>query len=150
MVTVNYEDLSEALEFVSSGVPTEHRAYISIDTGAIHWVSDSSDIEDDAPDDLEESDRYIAVPQKIDLGLGRRLAIRFAVERMPDEYEAVRQFFAHPGAYGRFKNLLVACGQLDAWYAFEAECTERALLEWCETQAIKVTRDSGHEGHGSA
>lgn len=32
MVTVKYEDLSTALEFVSSGMPTEHRAYISIDT----------------------------------------------------------------------------------------------------------------------
>jgi len=141
MVTVNYEDLSTALEFVSSGMPTEHRAYISIDTGAIHWVSDSTDIEDEAPEDLEESDRYIAVPSRADLGLGRPLAIQFTEERIPDAYEAVRQFFARPGAYSRFKDLLAAHGQLDAWYAFEAEYTERALLEWCEAQEIKTVRD---------
>ena len=62
MVTVNYDALSTALEFVSSGMLTEHRAYISIDTGVIYWVADSSDIDDDAPEGLEESDRYIAVP----------------------------------------------------------------------------------------
>ncbi len=142
MVTVNYEELSTAIEFVSSGMPTEHRAFVSIDTGAIHWVSDSSDIDDDVPEDLEESDRYIAVPSKTDLGLGRSLAIQFTEERVPDEYEAVRQFFARPGAYGRFKDLLAAHGQLDAWYAFEAECTERALLEWCEAQQITVIREN--------
>lgn len=142
MVTVNYEDLSTALEFVSSGMLTDHRAYISIDTGTIHWVSDSSDLDDDAPEDLEESDRYISVPSKTDLGLGRSLAIQFTEERMPDEYEAVRQFFAHPGAYSWFKDLLAAHGQLDAWYAYEAERTKRALLEWCEAQQVTAIQES--------
>lgn len=142
MISVNFADLDMAVEFVSSGMPTEHRAYISIDTGAIYWVSDSSDIEDDAPEDLEESDQYVAVPSKTDLGLGRPLALRFTEERVPDEYDTVRQFFARRGAYGRFKDLLTTHGQLDAWYAFEAECTERALLEWCEAQMITAIREN--------
>ena len=142
MVTVNYDALSTALEFVSSGMLTEHRAYISIDTGVIYWVADSSDIDDDAPEGLEESDRYVAVPSKTDLGLGRPLALQFTEERLPDEYEAVRQFFARPGAYSRFKDLLAAHEQLDAWYAFEAERTERALREWCEAQQITAIREN--------
>ena len=151
MISVNFADLDMAVEFVSSGMPTEHRAYISIDTGAIYWVSDSSDIEDDAPEDLEESDRYLAVSSKTELGLGRHLALQFMEERIPDEYETVRQFFARRGAYGRFKDLLAAHGQLDAWHAFEADCTERALLAWCEAQQITAIRESAkREDHGSA
>jgi hypothetical protein len=61
---------------------------------------------------------------------------------MPNEYEAVWQFFAHPGAYGRFKDLLAAHGQLDAWSAYEAECTKRALLEWCEAQQVTAIQES--------
>ena len=36
MVTVKYEDLLMAFEFVSFSAPMEHEAYISLDTGAIY------------------------------------------------------------------------------------------------------------------
>ena len=140
MISVDLDELLEAVEFVSAGMLTEHRAYISSDYGAIYWVSESGDVDEDAPKDLEESDRYIAVPGRPDLGLGRSVALRFAGEQLPNELDTVRRFFARPGAYGRFKDLLAARGQLDKWYAFEAECTERALCDWCEAQAIEVTR----------
>ena len=138
MISVDLDALVEAVEFVSAGVLTEHRAYVSIDAGAICLVSESGDLDDDAPEDLEESDRYIGVPSKSDLGLGRNVALRFAEEQLPNEFQTVRRFFGGPGAYGRFKDLLAAHGQLDAWYAFDAQCTERALLEWCEAQEIKA------------
>jgi hypothetical protein len=62
--------------------------------------------EDDLPDDLETSDRYIAVPHKNDLGLGRRLALTFADREMPDSGEIVAGFFRRRGAYARFKDLV--------------------------------------------
>ena len=142
MTSVDLDELVEAVEFVSSGALTEHRAYVAIDTGAIYWVSDSGDLDDDAPEDLEESDRYIAVPNKSDLGLGRSVALQFAEDQLPHEFQTVRRFFAGPGAYGRFKDLLAVHGQLDAWYAFEAQCAERAVLEWCESQEIKAIQKS--------
>ena len=151
MISVNFADLEMAFEFVSSGIPTEHRAYISIDTGAIFWASDSSDIEDEAPDDLGGSPiatwRY---PSKSDLGLGRLLALQFTEERLPNEYGAVQRFFGSRGAYGRFKDLLASHGQLDAWYVFEAEHTEHALREWCEAHKIKAIAETRPEEHGSA
>lgn len=136
MAWVNFADLETAVEFVSSAMPSEHRAYLALDTGRIYWMSESGDIDEDAPEDLGESDRYLEVPTKADLGLGSPLALRFAGERIPNEYERVRQFFAHRGAYARFKALLGACGQLDAWHAFEAECTARAIKDWCEAHGI--------------
>jgi hypothetical protein len=61
MIAVNFDDLETAVEFVSSGMPTEHRAYIATDTGASYWASESSDIDEYVPEDLGESDRYLAV-----------------------------------------------------------------------------------------
>jgi hypothetical protein len=39
-------------------------AYLSLDTGEIFWISDFGDDEQEIPEDLETSDRYIEVPQK--------------------------------------------------------------------------------------
>ena len=62
-VSVNADELRIAFEFVSSGAPSEHNAYICLDTGRIYWDSASAGLdEDDLPDDLDTSDRYIAVP----------------------------------------------------------------------------------------
>jgi hypothetical protein len=142
MIPVNLDDLETAVEFASSGMPTDHRAYIAIDTGVIYWVSESSGIDEDAPKDLGDPDRYLEVPTKTDLGLGRPLALRFAEQHLPGEYERIWQFFAHRGAYARFKDLLDARGLLDAWYAFEAEGTARAIRDWCEAHEIKAIREN--------
>ena len=141
MVTVKYEDLSAAFDFVSFAAPMEHQAYISIDTGTIHWISEVNALEEEPPEDLETSDRYVAIPHKNDLDLGSDLALRFAGEELPGLYERVEQFFRHRGAYARFKELLASEGCLDKWYAFEAESTERALRNWCTENDINLVDD---------
>ena len=139
MVTVKYDDLSMAFDFVSSARPMEHQAFVSLDTGAIYWITESGAIEEDElPDDLETSDRYIGIPHKNELDLGNSLALRFVEERLPDRYTDVVSFFRRRGAYARFKELLAAAGCLEEWYAFEAESTERALREWCKANEIHM------------
>jgi hypothetical protein len=146
MVTVKYDDLSTAFDFVSFAGPMEHRAYVSLDTGAIYWISETNPIEEDElPDDLETSDRYIAIPHKNELDLGNNLAFRFVEERLPDRYTDVQACFRRRGAYARFKELLEAEGCLEAWYAFEAESTERALREWCNANEIHVAESGGQQ-----
>jgi hypothetical protein len=141
MVAVNYEDLSAAFDFVSFGAPMEHQAFISLDTGTIYWISELSPLEEEVPDDLGSSDRYIAVPHKNELDLGVALALRFTADEVPDQYGRVDEFFRHRGAYARFKDFLAGQGLLDKWYSFEAECTERALKEWCEANQIEISLD---------
>jgi hypothetical protein len=138
VVTVKYEDLSAAFDFVSLAAPMEHQAYISIDTGTIHWISAVNPLDEEIPEDLETSDRYIEVPHKNDLDLGSDLALRFATEELPGRYNTVEQFFRHRSAYARFKELMASEGCLDKWYAFEAESTERALRNWCTENDINV------------
>ncbi len=138
MVAVKYEDLSAAFDFVSVAAPMEHQAYISIDSGTIYWISEPNPLEEEVPDDLETSDRYIPIPHKNDLDLGSDLALRFAATELPNRYDMVAQFFRHRGAYARFKELLASEGILETWYAFEAESTERALRDWCTANDICV------------
>jgi hypothetical protein len=138
MVSVKYEDISAAFDFVSSAAPMEHAAYVSLETGAIYWVSELNPLEEEVPDDLGESDRYVAIPHKNDLDLGSNLALRFATEELPERSATVEGFFRHRGAYARFKEFLAAEGCLDKWYAFETESTERALRNWCKENDIQV------------
>ena len=141
VVTVKYDDLSAALDFVSFAAPMEHQAYISMDTGKIYWISELNPVEEEVPVDLETSNRYIAIPHKNDLDLGSDLALRFAAAELPGRYTRVEDFFRHRGAYARFKELLASEGCLDKWYAFEAESTERALKDWCSENDIVVQND---------
>jgi len=139
MVSINATDLRAAFEFVSAGAPLEHSAYICLDTGKIYSQSISAGLEEevDLPEDLETSDRYIAVPHKNDLGLGRRLALAFVDQELPDDHDTAAGFFRRRGAYGRFKQLLHARGMLQPWYEFEDRAMEKALLAWCEENGIR-------------
>ena len=114
MVTIKYDELSAAFDFVSFAAPFEHRAFVCLDTGAIHWISETSPIdEENPPDDLETSDRYIAVPHKNDLDLGNNLALRFAEEQLPHRYASVEICCRHRGPYARFRDFLAAERCLD-------------------------------------
>jgi hypothetical protein len=144
MTAVKYEDLSAAFDFVSFGASMEHEAYISLDTGAIYWISELNPLEEDVPADLETSDRYIAVPHKNELDLGSRLALDFIATELPDQYDTVQGYFRHRGAYGRFKELLSAHGCLEKWYAFEAESTKKALKNWCSENGIAVVENASN------
>ncbi len=141
MVTVKHEDLATAFDFVSFGTPSEHRAFVSRDTGAVYWLAEGDPIDEELPDDLETSDRYIELPHKNDLGLGIQLPLRFTQEQLPHHVATVADFFRHRGAYARFKELLSAEGSLDKWYEYEVEATERALRDWCEANEIQLAAD---------
>ena len=135
MVKVNYNDLFLAADFVS-GARAGASAYVCTETGAIHLVSSS--IDEEVPDDLETSDKYLAVPSKRDLDLGFRLVLSFAADEMPDDYDEIGGIFRKKGAYGRFKDFLARKGALEKWYAYEENATGAALRDWCEENGLEL------------
>jgi hypothetical protein len=146
MVTIKYDDLSLAFDFVSSGAPMEHRAFVSLETGKVYWVSEMNpDDEEELPDDLDTSGRYLEIPHKNDLDLGRELAFRFVEERLPGQSTRVADIFRSRGAYRRFKKLLASEGCLEQWHAFENEATVRALREWCQENDIHLGERDGEQ-----
>ena len=139
MVSVKRDDLSLAFDFVSSDAPLTHEAYICLDTGRIFWVSQLNPIDDEAvPDDLGTSDRYLAIPHKNDLDLGKRLALRFAAQELSQRsYGRTEEFFRHRGAYAGFKQMLESEHALEKWRQFEADAIEEALKNWCRENNIE-------------
>ncbi len=135
---VDYAELRNAFEFVSSASRNVHHAYICKESGVIYWTSTVHELEEPVPDDLKTSKRYIAVPHKTMLKLGQGLALSFIEQTLPDDYNLVASFFRKNGAYRRFKELLQAEGLLEKWFAFEADAADAALLAWCEDHAIDV------------
>jgi hypothetical protein len=69
MVAVKWTEFIDAFEFASFGAPHESRAFVNLDTGSLHCISDVIDLEEETPEDLEVSDRYLALPHKNDLTL---------------------------------------------------------------------------------
>jgi hypothetical protein len=136
---VSFADLLLAFEFVSSGSFGEHEVFLCKESGKTYWGSDYGGEEDELPEDIDDDERYVQVPDKRELDLGNVLALKFAGEFLPDDFDDVRRIFDRRGAYARFKDLLQRRRVLDQWYEFEARATEAALRAWCEENAIEVT-----------
>jgi aspartyl/asparaginyl beta-hydroxylase (cupin superfamily) len=67
------------------------------------------------------------------------LALDFARQFLPGDFDDVLQFFSRKGAYAGFKDLLDRRGGLDQWCDFEAKAEKRALKRWCELNSIEVS-----------
>src|SRR5438067_9340534 len=127
---VSFSDLQLAFEFVSSGGMGENEAYLDRQSGKIYWHTEFGENDEELPDDIDD-EKYISIPDKKELDLGKPLVLDFAREFLPDDYDEVRHIFSRRGAYTRYKELLVRRGALERWYDFSNKSEEMALREWC-------------------
>jgi len=130
-------EILDGIDFVSSDQVSEHRAYLCKKTGQVYW--DSENLEEALPADIEDEEKYITLPHKSDLGLGKPLALEFARTFLPESAGRVNGFFSRPGGYGSFKFLLERQNKLKQWYEYEKKATESAVREWCKEHGIKVS-----------
>ena len=123
-MAVSFSDLQLAFEFVSSGEMGENEAYLDRQSGKIYWRSEFGEIDEELPDDID-NEKYIAIPDRRELDLGKPLVLEFAREFLPDDYDEVRHIFNRRGAYRRYKDLLVRRGALEQWYDFQTRPRKR-------------------------
>jgi hypothetical protein len=139
---VSFQQILDALEFASMGGGlVEHEAVLCRQTGNICWRSEFFDeprLDNELPDDIDDDDKYVAIPDKRELGLGKPLVLDFAREFLPNDFDKVRYMFSKRGAYPKFRALLAQRNAVDRWHDFESKATERALREWCELNSIAV------------
>jgi hypothetical protein len=135
---ISFSDLQLAFEFVSSGGMGENEAYLDRQSGKIYWHSEFGDNDEELPDDIDD-EKYIAIPGKIELDLGKPLVLDFAREFLPDDYGEVCHIFSRRGAYRRYKDLLVRRGALERWYDFLNKAEKAALREWCAENGIDLS-----------
>jgi hypothetical protein len=136
-VSVEFGELRDAYQFASFA-GTEYAAYVSLETGKVYFVTGQEDLDAEVPDDIGVSDDYLALPDKRSLELGTRLVFAFALQVIPDEYDAIRDIFRRKGAYRRFKDFLNSNGWLEQWHEFEAKATDEALCAWCRDNGIEL------------
>ncbi|MBI5279646.1 MAG: hypothetical protein HY854_24650 [Burkholderiales bacterium] len=141
--SIRLADLVDAFDWASAVGPWENLVYISRESGQVWLVSDMDDSGDEPPEDADDGSKYLVLPGKQELDLGRSLALRFAEGRLAEDAGLVKGFFARPGAYAKFKDLLARRGALDEWFAYEAQGVEHALRAWAADNDIEVIDDAG-------
>lgn len=130
--TVDIEDLTAAFEWVSSdgaaGIGAQ--AFVCRDTGKVIWIGDG--IDEAPPEDIEDSQRYLPVPDARGFDMGKHLVFRFIAEYLPSADDEVSDMFRRRGAYSRLRQLLDRKGLWNQWNAYQAAAIERELRQWCE------------------
>jgi hypothetical protein len=131
-------DLEDAFLFVGGASIGECTAMINRRTGEMLFHSALTDL-DELPEEIYESEDWLEVPHKNELGLGRELAMSFVMQRLFDDIDRVRRIFSRPRAYAYFKELLDERGVLQEWYTFEDGCMKEAIRQWGDTVGLDVT-----------
>lgn len=144
-IPVKFDELLQAFDWVNSATYGEMGAFVSRQTGQIYLSTNEIDLEVALPEDIEDEEKYLAVPNKQELDLGKNLVLSFTAEHLPEASASVADFFRQRGAYGRFKALLESRGQLQTWYDYEAQETARTLREWCFDQGLSVAEDASRK-----
>jgi len=136
-MAVSFDDIENAFFFVSMDHQYMHNAYLCKETGEIFYTSEIGD-SGELPEDIDDPDKYIDIPHKNELDLGKTLVIEFTSEHLPEELDRVYSIFRRKGAYSRYKELLESKGVLEDWYKFENERQKVALKEWCRENGIEI------------
>ncbi len=135
---IPFREILDAYESANFGEPGMTTAYVSRSTGKTFLVFEGGD-NFDLPDDLEDSDDYLPLPDKRDLDLGQRLVWDFVATRLPEDQDYINGLFRSRGAYRRYKDFLDRKGLLDEWYEYERARTETALQKWCRLHQIEIS-----------
>ena len=101
----SFDDIENAFFFVSMDQQYMHNAYLCKETGEISYTSEMGD-SDELPDYIDDPDKYITIPHKNKLDLGKALVIEFTSEYLPEDLDTVYSIFRRKGAYSRYKDLL--------------------------------------------
>ncbi len=135
---VKFDTVYESFQYVASGESGTNQAYLNRQTGEVHWHSDMYDNFEELPEDIDDDEKYVAIPDRKELDLGKPLVLRFANEFLPDDLDEVYEIFRRKGAYARFKHFLGRRRALDQWYAFSDKAEQEALRQWCADNGIEL------------
>lgn len=136
-MAITFDSIEYAFLYVSMDQQFMNNAYLCKETGQIFYTSEIGD-SDELPEDIDDPDKYIAIPHKNELELGKNLVFEYVSKFLPDDFNQVGTIFTKRGAYSRFKDLLDKNGHLDKWHKFEDEQTRNALIQWCTENDIEL------------
>ena len=136
--SIPFSDIENAFMFASMGPSCSHSAILCLDTGEFYYLSELGD-SDQLPEDVDDPERYIEIPHKNDLDLGKTLVFNFVEQHLPGDLDDVANMFRRKGAYARFNDLLERRGVLDKWHKIKDQQSDSALRQWCTDNGIEIT-----------
>lgn len=136
MHPISRDDLHLAVEHVTGGGVYGAEAYIDLQTGAVLLGGD--DMEPPLPRNVRTAKRYLPVPSRKELGLGRDDALAFAEQHAPQMLRLAEAMFNGPGAFQRFKALMHDAGLLPQWHAHQDARLWEALEEWVVEEGLQL------------
>lgn len=134
---VKFEDISFAFEYVGSADIGINHAWLNRETGETVLHSEMYDNFEEVPDDIDD-EKYVVIPHKKELDLGKPLVLRFVREYLPNDLDEAYDTFRRKGAYARFRRLLARRHAIDRWHDFSAKAEVEALRQWCAENSIDV------------
>ena len=93
-MAISFSDIEDAFFFVSMDQQYMHNAYLCKETGEMFYTSEAGD-SDELPEDIDDPEKYIAIPHKNELDLGKTLVIEFTSTYLPEELNEVYSIFRH-------------------------------------------------------
>ncbi len=141
MHPLDRDDLHLAVEFVTGAGSYGVEAYIDLRSGAILYGG--SGAEEPLPKGIHNKKRYLRVPTRKELGLGRDDALAFTEQHTPQLMERAEYIFNAAGAFDRFKHLMREHGLLDAWYAYQDQRLWEELEAWAEMHDLRLSGPKG-------
>ncbi len=73
---VSFSDLLNTFEFVGAGAPGTHEACLCKESGKIYCqFEDSAEFDDELPDDIDDPEKYVQIPDRRELDLGKPLVL---------------------------------------------------------------------------
>src|SRR5258705_12430533 len=97
-MAVSLKGILEAYQFVSVGGMSEHQAFLCRQSGKVYWHSESLDDLEELPADIGDEEKFLPIPDKRELDLGKPLVLDFARQFLPKDFDDVRQIFRKRGA----------------------------------------------------
>ena len=133
---IEFDEVENAFMYMNMDPEYGNSVILNKDTGEMYYQSVYGD-SDKLPEDIDD-EKYIKLPDKSTLNLGKRLVFQFVKAFMPDKIDKVEEIFRKKGAYARYKDLLEYEEKLHEWYTYENEAQTKALKEWCEDNNIDI------------
>lgn len=137
MHPISRDDLHLTVEHVTGGQVHGAAAYVDRQTGATLWAGDG--MEEPLPDDIDNEERYLPVPSRKELGIGRNDALAFTEEHAPQLLDRAEAIFRRAGAFQSFKVLMHDAGLLPQWYAHQHVRLWEALEEWVGEEGLQLS-----------
>lgn len=141
-MTIRFQDLFNAFEFVSYVDIAENAVFVDIKTEKIHYfMKMMGNYQQHYIDQLDH--RYcFRVPHNNELNLGKVLALQFCQEKKIQLQQHLLEISDEEKFHSELDRVLQALSMNDEWCNYKRAAQQNALKQWCQGKTIAISEES--------